>query len=332
MTGKLPGVVMRSEAGEIPARFEAALLRPAAVPAALALEGQHAIYTLARGSSDAAAMVLAYEIMRVARIPTTTLPPSVFSLQDGIRAGGALALAISQSGRSPDLVQAAAGFRGGGGAVVALVNTIASPLAEAADRAIDLMAGPEKATPATKSVACSIATGMLLLGQGRSRYADAFGDAVRAVAAAAAARPEAALVDMLAASGSIYVIGRGSGFGVAQEVALKLKECCALHAEAYSASEVLHGPLQLAARALTVLILDTGEAATQVSLAAAEQRFSSYGANVFRIACGADRALTPAAASAALLTRLYPVVLETALALGLDPDAPHTLAKVTETI
>lgn len=323
---------MRSEAAEIPARFEAALNSAVAVLPALALEGQQAIYTLARGSSDAAAMVLAYEIMRVSGIPTTTLPPSVFSLQDGIASAGALALAISQSGRSPDLVQAAAGFRAGGGAVVALVNTVASPLADAADLAIDLLAGPEKATPATKSVACSIARGMLLLGQGRSAYAAHFTNAIRAVNRAAAVTPDAALVEMLAASGSIYVIGRGSGFGAAQEVALKLKECCALHAEAYSASEVLHGPLQLAARALTVLILDTGEAATQASLAAAEQRFSGYGAHVFRVGCETDAGLTPAAASAALLTRLYPVVLETALALGLDPDAPHTLAKVTETL
>ncbi|MCA0424408.1 MAG: SIS domain-containing protein [Proteobacteria bacterium] len=331
MTARLAGALMRAETAEIPARFAAALLRPLPVPPALALQNQQAIYTLARGSSDAAAMVLAYEIMRVTSIPTTTLPPSVFSLQDGIRAGGALALAISQSGKSPDLVQAANGFVNSGGKAIALVNTIDSPLAGAADLAIDLLAGPEKATPATKSVACSIATGMGLLGQGHSAYAAGFAGAVRAVEAAARTGGPVGLVETLAESSSIYVIGRGSGFGVALEVALKLKECCALHAEAYSASEVLHGPLQLAARGLTVLILDTGEAATQASLSAAEQRFSAHGARVFRI--GAEPAtLSPAAAGAVLLTRLYPVVLATALALGLDPDAPHTLSKVTETL
>lgn len=332
MTAKPAGALMRAETDEIPARFAAALQRSLTLPAALAPERHSAIYTLARGSSDAAAMVLAYEFMRVTGLPTTTLPPSVFSLQDGIRAEGALAVAISQSGRSPDLVQAAKGFRAGGGKAIALVNTIDSPLAAASDLAIDLLAGPEKATPATKSVVCSIATGMALLGAGRASYAAGFSDAVRAVANAAVQPAPAGLSERLAAGGSIYVIGRGSGFGVALEIALKLKECCALHAEAYSASEVLHGPLQLAARALTVLILDTGEAATEASLAAAKQRFSSHGATVFRVGCDSTAPLSPAAASAVLLTRLYPVVLATALALGLDPDAPHTLSKVTETL
>ena len=82
------------------------------------------------------------------------------------------------------------------------------------------------------------------------------------------------MVSGLLRAQNVYVIGRGAGLGVAQEVALKLKECCALHAEAYSASEVLHGPLQLVTKPLTVLILDTEEAATQDSLDRAEVRFT----------------------------------------------------------
>ena len=74
------------------------------------------------------------------------------------------------------------------------------------------------------------------------------------------------MVSGLLRAQNVYVIGRGAGLGAAQEVALKLKECCALHAEAYSAYEVLHGPLQLVTKPLTILILDTEEAATQDSL------------------------------------------------------------------
>jgi glucosamine--fructose-6-phosphate aminotransferase (isomerizing) len=131
----------------------------------------------------------------------------------------------------------------------------------------------------------------------------------------------------------IYVIGRDTGYGAAHEIALKLKECCALHAEHYSASEVLHGPLQLATNPLMVLILDTGEPQTQDSLDQAEERFRKTGCDVNRVsldAIGAG-ALTPAAAAALLLAVMYPVILNTALALGFDPDAPNTLSKVTKT-
>jgi glucosamine--fructose-6-phosphate aminotransferase (isomerizing) len=131
----------------------------------------------------------------------------------------------------------------------------------------------------------------------------------------------------------VYVIGRDTGYGAAQEIALKLKECCALHAEAYSSSEVLHGPLQLVTKPLMILILDTGQADIQDSLDTAEKRFTAAGGAVHRIrpADIGAQGLTPAAAAALLLCLLYPVVLATAVALGHDPDAPATLSKVTQT-
>ncbi len=131
----------------------------------------------------------------------------------------------------------------------------------------------------------------------------------------------------------VYVIGRDTGYGAAHEIALKLKECCAIHAEAYSSSEVLHGPLQLATNPLMVLMLDTGLADIQDSLDQAEARFRRVDCDVHRVRLsdlGLDD-VTPAAAAAVLLAVMYPVILNTALALGLDPDTPETLSKVTQT-
>jgi glucosamine--fructose-6-phosphate aminotransferase (isomerizing) len=146
--------------------------------------------------------------------------------------------------------------------------------------------------------------------------------------------PHAAqLREALVRAQSVYVVGRDTGFGAAQEVALKLKECCALHAEAYSASEVLHGPLQLVTEGLTVLLLDADAPGTRESLDVAEARFRDWGADVHRVSpadVGAQ-GLTPAAAAALLLCLLYPVVHAVALARGHDPDAPATLSKVTRT-
>ena len=188
--------------------------------------------------------------------------------------------------------------------------------------------------PATKTVIGSVGAGMALLSTLVPSYAPRAAAAARAVAAGSAAHPRARDARAALLRGQhIYVIGRDTGYGAAQEVALKLKECCALHAEAYSASEVLHGPLQLVTKPLTVLMLDTGTPETQESLDLAEARLTQGRASVIRLRASDTGItdLTPAAAAAVLLAMCYPIVLDTALALGHDPDAPETLAKVTQT-
>jgi glucosamine--fructose-6-phosphate aminotransferase (isomerizing) len=332
-----PGAHMRRELAEAPAVFARTLQSAVSETdaARLALLRPRAVYTIARGSSDAAASILAYEIMRETGLPATSLPPSVFSVGRGVDLGGALALVISQSGASQDLVLSAKGARAKGAVVVALINQPGSALANHADLTLPIGAGVEQAVPATKSVTGSIAAGMALLAQLVPEYR------ARAMASAAAfatplrALPQtAAIVAALRTAAHVYVIGRDTGYGAAQELALKLKETCALHAEAYSASEVLHGPLQLVTNPLLILILDTGQPDVQSALDTAEARFAAAGGVTFRLRpsdVGAAN-LTPAAAAALLLCLTYPLVLQTALALGHDPDRPETLSKVTQTV
>jgi glucosamine--fructose-6-phosphate aminotransferase (isomerizing) len=332
----MAGERMAAEAAEAGAAFARA--------AALAVPGfgpeswfgsdptPRAVLTLARGSSDAAATVLAYEIMREARLPATSLPPSVFSLGPGLALGGALVLVVSQSGASPDLVLAARGARAGGARVVAITNTPGAPVEAEADLVLPAGAGPERAVPATKSVAASVGAGLALLAALAPGYAPRLAAAAAALGGLGPVAPDPALATLLARGGSVYVIGRDCGLGAAQELALKLKECCALHAEAHSASEVLHGPLRLAPEGLTALVLETGPAAAAPSLDLAAARLAEHGAAVRRLGPPAGLApLPPAAAAVAILCRLYPVVRAAALARGLDPDAPDTLEKVTRT-
>lgn len=292
-----------------------------------------AMYTVARGSSDAAANVLSYLFMSELRIPVTSLPPSAFSIYQGVTMKGSAGLVVSQSGASDDLVACAKGIRLGGGKVLALTNQPNSPVEQVADVTIPINAGPERAVPATKSVIGSIAAGMSLLSALKPSYRGHAEDAAAVMIAMSKANfPQQALVQSsLLRANHVFVVGRGAGFGAAHEIALKLKETAALHAEAYSASEVLHGPLQLATNPLFVLILDTGEAETQASLDKAESRFIDTGADVLRLKPEGAERLCPAASAALLLYILYPVVLKTTLALGLDPDSPSTLAKVTRT-
>ena len=333
---KAAGALMRSEINEAPARYVAMLGRDLSALDVAPLCAARAIYTIARGSSDAAANILSYEFMRVLGKPMTTLPPSVFSLGKGVDMAGAAGLVISQSGGSSDLVRAIEGVKARGGHTVAITNTAGSPASKVADICIDMGAGPELAIPATKSVICTVAAGMALLGRMVPSYRERCTAAAKAMASVdGKSLPMlATLVAALKASDSVFVIGRGCGYGAAHEIALKFKECAALHAEAYSASEVLHGPLQLATKPLTVLILDTLEPEIQDSLNLAEARFKEINTPVFRVSpadMGVVRASPPSAA-ALLLYALYPVVHDLTLALGMDPDTPETLAKITDTV
>lgn len=326
------GAHMAAEIAQAPAVFAQAVAQDLHLPD---LGHLRAIYTVARGSSDAAANILSYEFMRELGLPMTSLPPSVFSLGDGVKLQDTAVLVISQSGASDDLVRSAQGASGAGASVLALVNTTNSAVEMAAEATVRIMAGPELAIPATKSVIGAVGGGMALLGYLRPDYrARARSSAAAIKGLAGVSLPQsAAIMTALRGASHVYVIGRDTGFGAAQELALKLKECCALHAEAYSSSEVLHGPLQLATNPMLILILDTEAADVQNSLNTAEARFTNAGAKVFRLRpsdAGAD-GLTPAAAAAALLCLTYPLALNLALALGLNPDQPSTLSKVTQT-
>jgi glucosamine--fructose-6-phosphate aminotransferase (isomerizing) len=326
------GQHMTREIAEAPAVFAASVAQVVRLPD---LSRLRAIYTVARGSSDAAANILSYEIMRETGIPVTSLPPSVFSLGRGVRLDDSAVLVVSQSGASPDLVRSAQGARRAGAAVLALTNAPGSPVEAEADCTLRIGAGPEHAVPATKSVVGAIAGGMALISAIVPAYASrakASGEAIAALQDRQLPQTRALLAALLAAS-HIYIIGRDTGFGAAQELALKLKECCALHAEAYSSSEVLHGPLQLVTNPLLILILDTEQPDVQPSLDTAEHRFRTAGGTVFRLrpSDAGAKDLTPAAAAAALLCLTYPLALQTALALGQDPDRPATLSKVTQT-
>ena len=298
----------------------------------LALGQARAIYTIARGSSDAAANILSYEYMRELGIPVTSLPPSVYSVGNGVSMKDAAGLVISQSGASEDLVRAANGIRKAGGSVAAITNVPESKVEEASEVTLTIGAGEELAVPATKTVIGSVAAGFALLAAQKPDYASRLKSSVNKFASIGNLSPadHMRLKAALLRARHVYVVGRDTGFGAAHEIALKIKETCAIHAEAYSASEVLHGPLQLATNPLTVLVLDTGAPGTKESIDNAIERFKKAGADVHCVSPTAD-GLTPATAAAALLRHIYPVILDVALELGLDPDAPETLSKVTVT-
>ena len=197
-----------------------------------------AVVTLGRGSSDHAATFARYLVETRLGVMTASMPPSVSSVYE-VASGmeDTLCLVISQSGRSPDILAAAEAARTAGALVVALVNDAESPLAQIAEVTAPLLAGPELSVAATKSYIAALSTVVQLA-------AHWSGDAelLKALGGLPALLDEAWTLDWSAAiaplkdARSLYVLGRGLGFGIAEEAALKLKETCGLHAEAFSAA------------------------------------------------------------------------------------------------
>ena len=132
------GQHMTREIAEAPAVFAASVAQVVHLPD---LSRLRAVYTVARGSSDAAANILSYEIMRETGIPVTSLPPSIFSLGRGVRLEDSAVLVVSQSGASPDLVRSAQGARRAGATVLALTNAPGSPVEAEADCTLRIGAG-----------------------------------------------------------------------------------------------------------------------------------------------------------------------------------------------
>lgn len=301
------------------------------------------VVTCARGSSDHAAVYGKYLIWTKTGVPVAATAPSVVSLYDAkLSAANTLCIAISQSGRSPDLLATVAAYKQAGAHVVALVNDESSPLAEAADTLIALKAGPERSVAATKSYICALAA----LAAITAEWSD--DDAMRtAVAALPADLARAwdldwsAAVAPLQTATNLFVIARGPGFGIANEAALKMKETCALHAESFSSAEVRHGPMQLVQDGFPLLALATSDAAGDgVREAAAE--FAGRGAHVLIADARLDGrhgdSVLPALVAhptiepILMVQSFYKLVNALSVARGFNPDAPSHLAKVTCTL
>ena len=336
---------MRMEIDEIPDAAQRLLDGSAA---SLAEAGQRLrklqpvmVATIARGSSDHAAAFLKYAIELTAGVPVASIGPSIMSIYGReLRLDGCAAISISQSGKSPDIVAMAQSARRNGALSIALTNTAGSPLAEAADIAIDLAAGKEQSVAATKSFVSSVVAGLSIL----SHWVDDSG-----LGAALTRLPEALgravtvdwtpLMAALKDRNSLYVLGRGPALAIAQEAALKFKETCGIHAEAYSAAEVLHGPARIVEAGFPVLALAARDA-SEAGVAEIADRLAKQGATAFattdRVTAAqrmpfveTGHGITDALV---LIASFYGFVEMLSRHRGFDPDHPPHLKKVTETV
>jgi glutamine---fructose-6-phosphate transaminase (isomerizing) len=298
------------------------------------------VVTFARGSSDHAATFAKYLIETRVKILTTSAAPSVTSVYvTAPQYRDTLALAISQSGRSPDIIAATAAAKAAGAFTMALVNAEDSPLSDACDVTIPLKAGAEQSVAATKSYVASLAALVHLVAEwtGDSDLSDAIADAPELLAQAWRC-DWSPLIDALADATGLYVIGRGPGLGIAEEAALKFKETCALHAEAFSAAEIRHGPMALVGPDFPLLVFRQSDE-TGAGVDELVRDVVGQGGRVFIAGGEAEGAVAlPIPAAHPLIEPMiqieafYRAANALSVRRGLDPDRPPRLAKVTETL
>ena len=301
------------------------------------------VATVARGSSDHAALYLKHLVELRLGLACASLGPSIASLYRApLKLEGAVAIAISQSGKSPDILAMQRMAKDERALSLALVNDETSPLAREADAVLPLRAGPERSVAATKSMIAALVAGASLAAHwsGDHTLLAALEKLASVLDSSSAAPLAVEAVATLAEASSLFIVGRGATHAIAAEAALKLKETSAIHAEAFSSAEVLHGPAGIIKPGFPVFAFAPTDAA-RARFFDALDRLAAFGAVLLLVDTephqrwptliapdGGHPLLTPIAA----LHAFYRVAEATARRRGREPDQPPHLKKVTETL
>lgn len=293
---------------EIPSVVEQARSRTFGAPS---IFGKH-VFVVARGSSQCAGMAISRLIIKRFGVTCTLLAPSDALLKTDFR--GVTALIISQSGVSPDLVEAAQSIVCQGGRAISITNSTKNLLQSVCHENINIFAGPEKSVAATKTFVATVITLSNWLGYSlRYRFFEA-----RMVPM------PTCLLSMLLTHQSFVFVGRGFGLGIAKEMALKVQELLGKPALALSSADIFHGPVVSVRESSAVVILSGGEFKKSI-LGLADKlnlRSGSY------ISCDLPRWT---GAELLILPSFYYQVLIACDLLNRPLDKPLGLNKVTET-
>jgi len=333
------------ESMEVPAVIERqnrALAGPTAdLLARLCPKSPRVIVTCGRGSSAHAATFGKHLFERYLGIPVSAAAPNIASVYGRpLDLRDQLFLAISQSGRSPDLIATAEMARSAGAITAAIVNDADSPLAHACEFVLPMEAGPELSVAASKSYIASLAALLRLAAEwigdvSMKRAVDGLADRL----AAATGLDWSRALPAFSCAASAMTVGRGPTLAIAREAALKLKEACNIHAEAFSSAEFQHGPISLVEKTYPILVF-TPTDAVAMGLEELQNRLSRQGAAVFATdgTAGVPGALPalapqqPEADAICMVQAFYRFVLQVAASRGTDVDRPRHLQKVTSTL
>jgi glutamine---fructose-6-phosphate transaminase (isomerizing) len=350
-----PESIERALSGRLDERFATAHLGGIALPARDVLAIRR-VKLLGCGSAYYAALAGANLIEELARIPADAEPASEFRYRDPVIEHDVLYVAVSQSGETADTLAVVQEIKRKGGSVIAMVNVVGSTIARECD-GVYLHAGPEVSVASTKvfsSMYVCLTLLALYLGRVKDMGHGAGGelidalrllpDAVRGVLRSEDATKRVA--ERLASAPSMFFIGRNRGYPMALEGSQKLKEISYIHAEAYQASELKHGPLALVGPEFPCIVLLPDDELFEKNLSTVQQIRARQGPVIAIGQSRAERAQQEAGPEHPLFDELIvvpslareldPLLLtiplqliayHTALELGRDVDQPRNLAK-----
>lgn len=340
-----PQTKMRQEILEVPAAVDR-LLREGGKDIAKAAKAVRDLdpafgITVARGSSDHVCTFFKYAAEIMAGLPVASVGPSIASLYKApLKLSGSICIGVSQSGKSPDIVEMTRSAGASGAMTIGISNNTNSDLARVSQHTLDIHAGPELSVAATKTFVTSATAALLLLANWTDDRAllEALRDLPgRLEEAAGLDWPE--VREAIGVHSSLFTLGRGQVLAISNEAALKFKETCQLHAESYSSAEVLHGPVSIVGEGFPILCFAVEDAAEQ-ALAATADEVAAMGAKVFATSRLVSKANTltsvrtghPLTDALSLIVSFYCMVEAFATSRNIDPDAPRHLNKVTETV
>ena len=297
------------------------------------------VVTIARGTSDCAALYSSYIFAKYLGLPTYSMPPSIITLeQSKFDFSEALVIVISQSGKSADLVECERKSRLMGANTIIITNNVNSPIINEANYFINMYAGEEKSVAATKTFTQTLLVliKLVFICLGKKNINEDIKKLSEIIVNDSSNEWNTDIIDKSINTG--FVIGRGVGFALSNEISLKFKELCQEMIEPFSSAEVMHGPKSLIQNSFKLFLLGMNDKSGQ-TVNNDVHELKNYTNLVYQMSSNKDAKsdfFYPSNKvleldSVILMSKFYPWIIRYTLKKGLNPDEPRYLTKVTQT-
>ena len=297
------------------------------------------VVTIARGTSDCAALYSSYIFAKHLGLPTYSMPPSIITLeQSKFDFSEALVIVISQSGKSTDLVECERKSRLMGAKTVIITNNEDSPIINEANYFLNMFAGEEKSVAATKTFTQTLLVliKLIFICLGKKNINDDIKKLCDIIVNDSGNEWKTNIIDKYINTG--FIIGRGVGFALSNEISLKFKELCQEMIEPFSSAEVMHGPKSLIENSFKLFLLGMNDK-SGLTVNKDVNELKNYTNLVYEMSSNENvksdffypSNKIAELDSVILMSKFYPWIIRYTINKGLNPDEPRYLTKVTQT-
>ena len=297
------------------------------------------VVTIARGTSDCAALYSSYIFAKHLGLPTYSMPPSIITLeQSKFDFSKALVIVISQSGKSTDLVECEKKSRLMGARTVIITNNVDSPIVKEANYFLNMFAREEKSVAATKTFTQTLLVliKLVFICLGKKNINDDIKKLSEIIINDSSNEWNTDIIDKSINTG--FIIGRGVGFALSNEISLKFKELCQEMIEPFSSAEVMHGPKSLIENSFKLFLLGMNDK-SGLTVNNDVHELKNYTNLIYEMSSNknvksdffypSNKILE--LDSVILMSKFYPLIIRYTISKGLNPDEPRYLTKVTQT-